>query len=199
MTRTVLLDLGNVVLGIDFRRVFAAWARSAGIDEQRFYDRWAMDEAYEAHEVGAIDFATYAAALSKRFDVHMPEAAWRAGWNDLWTEPFAGVVQRLPEVAQRYGLYGFTNTNESHVEQWRANYRQELAAFQHIFVSSEIGRRKPSPDAYRYVCGEIGTAPAEVLFLDDNLDNVEGALSAGLNAHLVRSEAEVVARLTELL
>jgi FMN phosphatase YigB (HAD superfamily) len=40
--------------------------------------------------------------------------------------------------------------------------------------------------------------PSQVTFLDDNQENVEGAQSAGLTAHLTRSEAEVVAVLQTL-
>ncbi len=199
MEKALLLDLGNVVLGIDFRRVFTYWAEAADVDEQVFYDGWAMDQAYREHEIGAINFSEYTETLSDRFGVALSADEWLAGWNSLWTDPFHGVIELLPQLADRYRLYGFSNTNEAHARDWRRRYETELAPFETIFVSSEIGLRKPDAQAFGYVCETIGTPPQHIIFLDDTLENVHGAQASGLQARHVPSEAEVVATLRALL
>ena len=195
----ILLDLGNVVTGVDFRRVFTHWSDSSGVPEQRFYDRWQLDEAYEQHEIGALTFEEYAAHLSQVFEAQMHVDQWRDGWNDLWTGPFQSVVSMLPALADKYPLYAFTNTNDTHVECWSKLYSAELAPFKTIFISSEIGVRKPAPSAYLHVCELMDTEPDSVLFIDDTLVNVEGALEAGLDARHAKNEAEVAAILSPLL
>ena len=195
----ILLDLGNIVTGVDFRRVFTSWSKSANVPEQIFYDRWQMDAVYEQHEIGAIGFADYTQHLSQVFEVEMSLEDWRSGWNDLWTGPFQDVVALLPELAASYPLYAFTNTNDTHVVCWRELYRTELAPFETIFISSEIGVRKPAPSAYLTVCELMNADPSDVLFIDDTRENVEGAMAAGLDARHAQSEAEVVAILSPLL
>lgn len=199
MTKAVLLDLGNVVLGVDFRRVFNFWANAADVPVQQFYDAWQLDEAYKAHEIDDIDFEAYAAALSDQFGVQLPLNAWRAGWNDLWTEPFHSVIELLPQLAEKYPLYGFSNTNATHELYWRDAFQGHLSSFREIYTSSNIGMRKPDAEAYHHVCSEIQCNPEDVLFLDDTLENVTGALAAGLNAHHVPSEQHVSAKLGGLL
>lgn len=199
MTKAVLLDLGNVVLGVDFRRVFSAWAEAANVSEQVFYDRWQIDDAYADHETGKIDFDQYADRLAERFKVNLSREQWRDGWNSLWTEPFHSVIELLPAIASRYDLYAFTNTNDTHAECWRALYGSALRPFEHIFVSSEIGVRKPHVDAFHYVCRAAGSEAGHTLFLDDTLENVKGALDAGLQAHHVASENDVASHLQRLL
>jgi len=199
MTRAVLLDMGNVVIGVDFRKVFRYWAQVASVDERVFHDRWSMDAAYAAHEVGEIDFAEYAAHMSQTFEVSMSLDAWRAGWNAIWTEPFHDVIALLPDLAARGPLYAFTNTNNTHTDYWSRVYESELSAFEHVFVSSHIGHRKPHPEAFAYVCKQMDVSPEEVLFLDDAQPNVDGALEAGLDARLVIDQAAVVAALKPLL
>lgn len=199
MTQAVLLDLGNVVLGVDFRNVFSAWAKAANVPEQLFYERWEIDAAYADHETGHIDFDQYCAALADRFEVNMTPEQWQHGWNSLWTEPFHNVIELLPEIASRYSLYGFTNTNNTHAECWRSMYGPALTAFEHIFVSSEIGVRKPHVEAFHYVCQSAGTEVDQTVFLDDTIENVSGALAAGLQAHHVANEDDVVAHLRRLL
>ena len=199
MTKAVLLDLGNVVLGIDFHRVFASWAQDAGVDKSRFYDKWRIDSAYKAHEVGAISFEEYCDNLASMFTVDLPVTAWRKGWNSLWTSPFTAVVQLLPAIKEDYGLCAFTNTNDTHAECWSSLYSAELAAFEHIFVSSHIGVRKPDTAAFERVCNDMACHPSDVLFLDDTQENVVGAQQAGLSAHCVKGEQEVAATLKRLL
>ena len=45
----------------------------------------------------------------------------------------------------------------------------------------------------------MGFAPGEIHFIDDSRENIEGAMSAGMRATLVRSEADVVAAMEGLL
>lgn len=195
----VLLDLGNVVLGVDFRRVFTSWSQSSGVPEERFYERWQLDDAYASHEIGAITFAEYADHLSRKFEASMSLDDWRTGWNDLWTAPFHDVISLLPDLAERHRLFAFTNTNDTHAECWRALFDSELVHFEEIFVSSEIGVRKPHASAYLHVCGLMDADPTDVLFVDDTHDNISGAKDAGVNAHHAKSEAEVVEILKPLL
>ena len=195
----VLLDLGNVVLGVDFRKVFAHWAAAANIPEQRFYDLWVIDDAYKQHEVGNLSFAEYSTALSARFNVTLSLDQWRDGWNDLWTEPFYGVIELLHEIKSQYRLFAFTNTNDTHAECWRRLFGDELKTFEHIYVSSEIGARKPNKEAYLQVCKHMGAKPDEVIFVDDTVENIKGAQAAGLDARLAKGEREVVEVLSSIL
>ena len=114
MPKAVLLDLGGVVLGINVAQVFQTWAARAGVTADHFKHNWIMDEAYELHETGDIDFVEYARRQAQHFAIDMPISDWQVGWNAIWTEPYAQVVSLLPKVAQRFELYAFSNTNAVH-------------------------------------------------------------------------------------
>ncbi len=43
---------------------------------------------------------------------------------------------------------------------------------------------KPAPEFYRYVIQRIGLPPQEILFIDDNKANVDGARAVGMDARL---------------
>ena len=194
----LLFDVGNIILGVDFQRVFSHWAKSAECDVARFYQAWTTDTAYEAHEVGRIDFSDYCKHLAELFDITLTEDAWRAGWNDLWTTPLHGVINRLPALAERYDLYAFSNTNPTHEAYFRTHYDAELAHFAEVFTSSSLQLRKPDIAAYHAVCKKIGSPPHNTLFIDDNHENIQGAEDAGLQAHWCQSEDQVVTLLDQL-
>ncbi|MYF28456.1 MAG: HAD-IA family hydrolase [Gammaproteobacteria bacterium] len=68
-----------------------------------------------------------------------------------------------------------------------------------IYTSWEVALRKPNVEAYLAVADDIGVAPTDILFVDDNAENVAGGKAAGLDARLVRTPAETVALLRGLL
>ncbi len=51
-----------------------------------------------------------------------------------------------------------------------------------IIISSEIHEIKPHEEFYRYILNKYKIEPQELLFLDDNIKNVEGASNIGINA-----------------
>ena len=64
---------------------------------------------------------------------------------------------------------------------WEQRHGEALAPFRKIYTSWQLGCRKPTVEAYRRVAADIGVAPADILFLDDNHDNVVGARAAGMH------------------
>ena len=194
----VLLDLGGVIVDIDPRACFVSWARAAGVDVGAIAARWAVDDAYEAFEVGAIDFDEYVARLSRRLGISIGRNEWRTGWNELLRGLFDDVAEILPLVASALPLYVFSNTNPVHQEAWQTRFASALAPVRKIYTSWEMGLRKPSVEAYLAVADDIGVAPAEILFADDNAQNVAGGKAAGLDARLVRTPVETLAILRGL-
>ena len=70
-----------------------------------------------------------------------------------------------------------------------------------VFVSHELGKRKPTPEAFHAVAQAIYVPPERILFFDDTLDNVNGALAVGMQAVHVQSIADIeraVARMRSL-
>lgn len=58
------------------------------------------------------------------------------------------------------------------------------ATFKGQFISSDLKMMKPAPEFYRYVIQRIGLPPQEILFIDDNKANVDGARAVGMDARL---------------
>lgn len=181
----LLFDLGNVVVDIDFRRCTRGWADRAGIDHDELVPRFWFDDAYCAHEIGAIDTPTYLAHLREVLGVDLADDDLLEPWSSIFVGPTPGVADLLAGAAARWPLYGFTNTNPAHQAHWAPRFADHLAAFDRIFASHEIGLRKPERAAFDHVLAEIGVAPEAVIFFDDTPDNVDGARAAGLQAVLV--------------
>lgn len=55
------------------------------------------------------------------------------------------------------------------------------------FVSCKTGVRKPDPEAYLGAARSLGVSPAQCLFVDDRLENCEGAEAVGMPALVFES------------
>jgi len=69
--------------------------------------------------------------------------------------------------------------------------------FDVIFNTAEIGVAKPDPAVFRHVLGELGVDATEALFIDDLAENVEGARSVGIRAHVHTDRLSTIAFLRE--
>jgi putative hydrolase of the HAD superfamily len=54
------------------------------------------------------------------------------------------------------------------------------AFFKKIYFSHEINRRKPHQEVFDFVCNEQQLDKNSTLFIDDTLQHIEGARSAGI-------------------
>lgn len=197
--KALLLDLGGVVIDVDPQRCFEYWAEAAGVEVGPIAARWSADDTYEAFEIGAIGFDEYIESLSSRLGIALGEDDWRAGWNALLGDAIADVVAALPALASRVPLYCFSNTNVVHQAAWERRHADALTPFRRIYVSWRLGLRKPSVAAYQRVADDIGVAPEDIVFLDDNAANVRGASAAGFVARHVPNAAATLAALHELV
>ena len=194
----LLLDVGGVVIDIDFGRAFASWAAVAGVPAEIIRARFAFDEAYERHERGEIAAAEYFSALRASLGIDVADPALAAGWNAIYLDEVPGIRTLLRDAAARWPLYAFTNSNPTHQAFSSVRFADVLGIFRKVFVSSEMGRRKPERAAFETIAAEIGVPLHRILFFDDTPANVEGARAIGIPAVLVRSPADVAQALARL-
>lgn len=66
-----------------------------------------------------------------------------------------------------------------------------IGLFDHVVVSSEVGHAKPEPEIYDIMLSQMGVHSAEAIMIDDNQENLDGALKVGLAGHLFTSVQEL--------
>jgi len=187
----LLFDLGGVIMGLDWDRAFQRWGRASHVPPEALATLFAFDEAYERHERGEIGELDYYASLRRSLAIDIDDGEFRAGWRAIFTEPVHETVSLLEKLRDRVPLYAFSNSNAAHHAVWSRKFRQALANFRRVFVSSEMGLRKPERASFDLIAREIGVAPGRILFFDDTLANVEGARRAGLQAVRVSGPDDV--------
>ena len=187
MVEALLFDLGNVLIDIDFGRAFGVWAQHAGLPAANLAKRFSVDDAYQRHERGEISAAEFYASLRTSLGLQISDAQFEEGWNAILIEEKREVTEMIAHLHAQLPTYVFSNANVTHQRHWTETMRFDFSGFGTVFVSSDIGLRKPEKEAFHHVARELGVAPERILFFDDLLSNVEGARAAGLSAVHVTS------------
>jgi putative hydrolase of the HAD superfamily len=187
----LLFDFGGVLGAIDFARVIARWADLSGRSHEHIRERFSHGEDYERHERAEIDIAAYCDSLRRDLGVALDDDALVDGWQQVFVGPIAPTIELLHELRGRVPMYMFSNTNATHCAFFRERYAAAFAPIERIFVSNEIGARKPERRAFERVASEIGVPPERILFFDDSAANVEGARAIGMPSVLVRTPDDV--------
>jgi putative hydrolase of the HAD superfamily len=194
MTRpqALLFDLGGVVMGLDWDRAFASWSADSGTPAAELRRRYRFDEPYERHERGEIAERDYYASLRESLAIDLTDDRWAAGWGAIFTGEISPTVEAIARVKDRIPVYAFSNTNAAHQAVWSRKFERALANFRRVFVSCQLGLRKPERAAFESIARQIDLAPDRILFFDDTLENVEAARAAGMQAVHVRSPQDVI-------
>ena len=194
----LLFDLGGVVIKIDFERALRSWQNLSALPIEDIRSRFSMDGEYEQHERGEIDASAYFDHLRSVLALNGSDKQIAAGWNAIFAGEISKTVDYVLGARSALPCFAFTNSNPTHQRQWMASYPRVVAAFQRIFVSSELGLRKPEKAAFNAIADATGSNPGAMLFFDDTLENVEGAQAAGLQAVHVRGPSDVEQTLVKL-
>jgi 2-haloacid dehalogenase len=124
--------------------------------------------------------------------------AYRLRFNESVPGPVPGSLELVEALAARaMPLYAITNFG---AEFWPP-FRAEWPVFEHfrdIVVSGVECIAKPDPAIYALAASRFGHAPAKMLFIDDNAENIASARQCGWQVHHFtdadRLEADLRAR-----
>lgn len=68
-----------------------------------------------------------------------------------------------------------------------------------VIISAEVHKIKPNSDFYEYILNKYNIAPNELLFLDDNFDNVSKAKQLGINTIKVTKGTNLFTMISKLI
>lgn len=191
----VIFDVGNVLYGWDpdsflVRQIADDEARMRYIED---VDLWAWHDSLD----GGRAFGEAAAELSETFpDYAHLISAWGDRFGETISDPVPGMHAIVEELDTRgVPLFAITNFSADFWPPFRAREDAFFRRFRDIVVSGEEKLLKPDPAIYYRALDRFGLKPAEALFIDDRVVNVEGALAVGMQAHLFTDAETLRARL----
>ncbi|ELW1648693.1 glucose-1-phosphatase [Enterobacter oligotrophicus] len=178
-----IFDLGNVIVDIDFNRVLGAWSDFSRVPLATLKQSFTMGETFHQHERGEISDEEFAERLCHEMDLPLSYEQFSHGWQAVFVAirpEVTDIMQKLRE--QGHSVVVLSNTNRLHTTFWPDEYPEIKAAADKIYLSQEMGMRKPEARIYQAVLQAEGFSAADAVFFDDNADNIEGANQLGITS-----------------
>jgi|HubBroStandDraft_2_1064218.scaffolds.fasta_scaffold00329_7 HAD superfamily hydrolase (TIGR01509 family) len=193
--RVLLFDVGGVLVQLSGVKTMLGWmGENATSDEM--WRMWLHSTPVREFERGRIGAAEFAAAVTAEFRLPVPPHEFLDSFKGWVTGLYPGTLEMLAQIPSSYQRALLSNSNALH---W-ARVVDDLglgAAFDHHFVSHLTGRIKPDVEAFQEVVDSLSCRPEQVLFLDDNILNVEAAKRFGMQAIRVQGLGETRTALIE--
>ena len=180
MIKTILFDLGNVVIPFDFKR---AYARMAGLCGCAPEDpaRIRATGLVAPFERGEIEAEPFVQQLSAALKVNIAYSEFCDWWSSIFLPETLVSERLLEDLRRRHRLLALSNTNAIHFAMVKDAYPL-LRYFDGFVLSHEVGASKPDAKIYREAIAQAHCKPEECFFTDDLPVNIEAALAHGMDA-----------------
>jgi len=183
----VLFDLGGVLIELGG---VAPMRELAGIDsDDELWRRWLTCRWVRSFERGDCSAHDFASGVIDDWGLSVEPQAFLDVFRRWPIGPLPGADALVRRVRETVPVGCLSNTNVLH---WGDHFTTWpiFESFDFRFLSFELGIVKPDRELFDRVADLLPVPAHRVLFLDDNVINVDGAIAAGFVASVVRGVDE---------
>jgi glucose-1-phosphatase len=187
--RNIIFDLGGVLVDLDFMGPIKEFSKLGANQEQFDYHDVISDPVFLYMEMGLITPAEFRDHIRQKLKKNeLTDGEIDHAWCSLLGSVPAQKVALLQHLGTKYRLFLYSNTNAIHIGYFKERFFSEHAVefeslFEKAFYSHDIHDRKPQLSGYEKVFAGSGIVPQETLFVDDFIQNIEAARSAGMQVY----------------
>ena len=195
MIKTVIFDLGKVLIPFDFSRGYRAMEKFCDYPAAEIPKRIAATGLVHRFETGLVEPRDFVEQLSRMLDLRVTYEQFCEIWSSIFLPDTLVPESLLAGIGERYRLLVLSNTNAIHFAMVRQRY-PILRHFHDLVLSYEVKAMKPSPAIYREAIARAQCLPEECFYTDDIPAYVEGARREGIDAVQFESCAQLERELT---
>jgi len=190
--KAVVFDLGGVILKIHWQRTFQVWnlplpkgnpalTSSLVPSIDRGPNRPSLYLPHYApflnYERGTITGKEFYQSLVQDFGLQVDYPTFLLGWNACLGQILFGIEPIITQLAKQTPIFALSNTNREHESVFRP--LSIFGHFDHLFLSHDMGARKPEEAIFKQVEEKLNLLPEQILFIDDLTPNLESAKTRG--------------------
>jgi putative hydrolase of the HAD superfamily len=185
-TKAILFDFGNVIINIDVEKAILAFSELTFKSPARVNQLFADAEVFKKYETGYYSDDEFRDVIRQILSYPLNDQEIDQAWNSLLLDVPKKRLDFLEYIKMKYPIYLLSNTNNIHIEQCKQYFRTKFGIpnfetiFSETFLSYKMGLWKPDYKIYDAAISKIGCKPEEILFLDDNQDNIDAATDLGI-------------------
>jgi putative hydrolase of the HAD superfamily len=191
MIKTVIFDLGKVIIPFDFKRgiermaPFCKYDAMTGIPE-----RIRGKDLYARFESGQLEPDAFFREMSDLLEFSCGYEEFCDAWSAIFYPETLIPESMLEGLKRNYRLVLLSNTNAIHFDMVSERYPL-LRHFDEYVLSYKVRAMKPSPRIFEAAIAAAQCAPEECFYTDDIAEYVEGARRLGMDAVQFESREQI--------
>jgi len=193
--KTVIFDLGRVLIPFDFSRGYRAMEQYCAYPAAEIPKRIAATDLVHRFETGLVEPHDFVAELTRELNLQIDYHRFCEIWSSIFLPETLVPESLVAGIGARYRMLVLSNTNAIHFDMVRQSY-PIIRHFHDLVLSYEVKAMKPSPAIYREAIARAQCRPEECFFTDDIAAYVEGARREGIDAVQFQSCAQLERELT---
>ncbi len=186
--KNIIFDLGGVILDIDYKRTIKAFSDLGITDASELYSKSSQINLFDQLEKGNLSEDVFYSSIRKLSDRILSDSEIRNAWNAILIGLPDENIKLITALKKNHRLFLLSNTNSIHEKAYRKMIIEQYGhfifdnLFEKMYLSHYLHMRKPDPAIFRFVLKENELKDDETCFIDDSLQHVQGARSAGITA-----------------
>ena len=190
--KNILFDLGGVLYHIDYGITIKAFEKLGIKNFHKHFSQQQQNNLFDQFETGKISNTDFIKEMKLLLPNCTKEEIINA-WNGLLIGIPKENIQLLKDLSKQYRLFLLSNTNLIHINQINKllyedyNLKSLDPLFDKIYLSHQIGMRKPNRETFEWVLKDAGILAHETLFIEDSIQHIKGANKVGIRTQLWNS------------
>ena len=190
--KNILFDLGGVLYHIDYNLTIKAFEKLGVKEFHKHFSQQQQNNLFDRLETGRVSPEKFFEEM-KVLLPHCTKKQIVDAWNALLLDIPQENIKLLEKLSKKYRLFLLSNTNSIHIKRINEQLYEKYGLknlnplFDTVFLSHEIGMRKPNTETFEYVLDEAGIEAKETLFIEDSIQHIESANTVGIQTRLWES------------
>jgi HAD superfamily hydrolase (TIGR01509 family) len=201
--KTIIFDLGAVILNINYQNTIDEFTKLGVNNAATLYSKKVQTNLFNQIETGMISSNEFLKALqkeTKNANINQVEKAWNAMLLDLPEER----VHLIKKLKNNHTIYLLSNTNAIHIDAFKKQLgnKKWLAfckLFDKMYLSHELGLRKPDVKIFEYILKEQKLKAEEVFFIDDSPQHIASAKKIGIHCHHLLDDENIITLFPDII
>lgn len=200
--KNIIFDLGGVIYAINYKTTIKAFQALGINDFDSLFAKAAQSSLFDDLETGRISKDEFVLKLQAYLPKEVTNAQIIEAWNAMLIGFMSDALECIKQLKHKYRLFLLSNTNVIHIEEISkreglVTFEQFCALFEKVYLSHEIGMRKPHTEVFHHIIEAQKLSASETLFIDDSPQHVKGALEAGLKAYHLKDSEQILSLFRE--
>ncbi|MBQ8546369.1 MAG: HAD family phosphatase [Clostridia bacterium] len=188
--KNVIFDFGQVLVHFEPSYMVGVYVEDA--EDKALLEKVVFDRLYwDRLDKGTISNEETMSLIKARLPERLWDVADKIYYNWVYNIPeIDGMSELLSHLKSKHGVRLFLLSNISNYFAIHSPEIPILKKLDGLVMSAPIGIVKPSREIFEHICKKYDITPSEAIFVDDRIENIEGAIAYGIQGYVFDGDSE---------